>query len=402
MCVAAVYLLWQRIGRKHLEFRPSTAMRRLLIASRAARLGVLELDSMGRPVWVNAQFPLLTGLGAFDPPTLQRVMERLHQDDRDAFRWSFEHAQRSREPVTAEVRLAMSAGEPRWIETIFAGSVDRAHRTGTVVVIAKDFTEHKRLEAEHRRQRQQLRRLARVSLLGELSEAIVHELNQPLSAILSNAEAGQRFLDEDNRNLGEVREIFKDIVSDDTRAGDVIRRLRALLARGEAHLQRVEVPQLVKEVAALQRAELASRGVRLSIQVPESLPAVRADPIELQQVLLNLILNASEAMNGGAQYERLIEICAAVMESGLEVRLSVLDRGRGIDPERLDQVFDPFFTTKPGGLGLGLSVCRTIVLAYGGNIWAGRRARGGAAFHFTIPVFQEECHAYELAQGVRH
>jgi two-component system, LuxR family, sensor kinase FixL len=258
--------------------------------------------------------------------------------------------------------------------------------------------EQRRLQAEH--QRQQLMRLGRVCMLGELSEAMLHEVNQPLSAILSNAEAGQRFLDEDQRNLGEVREIFKEIVSDDARVEDVIRRLRALLTRNEAHPQRVEVPQLVKEVATLQRVELASRGVRLSIQVPESLPAVHADSIELQQVLLSLILNACEAMNGIAHNERRIEIRAVLMESRPEVRLSVLDRGPGIDPEDIERVFDPFFTTKPGRLGLGLSICRTIVLAYGGRMWAGGRALGGAAFHFTIPLCREEYHVYELAQGV--
>jgi two-component system sensor kinase FixL len=298
------------------------------------------------------------------------------------------------------LRVAAVDREPRWLASTLVGSTDVRSKCGPVNALVMDITDRKRTESELLKQRQQLAHLARVSMLGELSGALAHELNQPLTSILSNAEAAQRFLGDRNVDLEEVRDILRDIVSDDKRAGDVIRRLRALLVRGETQPQRVEIDQLVRDVLVLEHSDLIARNIRLLTRIPEYLPAVRADRIELQQVLLNLVLNACEAMDATPVQDRIIELVAAVVEDGRKVRLSVVDRGRGMTPEQLEHIFDPFFTTKRAGLGVGLAICRTIITANAGRIWATNGTDRGAAFHFTVPVFQEERHEQSVTQSL--
>ena len=213
-------------------------------------------------------------------------------------------------------------------------------------------------------------------------------MNQPLTAILSNAQAAQRFLAHDNADLNEVRDILADIVAEDKRAGEVIRRLRLLLKKGEVQHQPFDLNEAVREVLKLVRSDLVNQGVAVHTELAPALPAVNADRVQLQQVLLNLVMNACDAMAGGLAGDRKL-----IIRTGLAgdegIRVSVADRGAGLAPENLEKAFEPFFTTKVQGMGLGLSVCRTIINAHGGKLWAANNPERGATFHFTLPASTE-------------
>jgi len=240
------------------------------------------------------------------------------------------------------------------------------------------------------RQRHDLAHLARVTTVGELSSSLAHELTHPITAILSNAQAAQRFLDGDNVDLNEVREILNDIVTEDQRAGEVIHRLRQLLRKGEPEKQRddLDLNQVLRDVLKLMRNDLINRNVAVDTDLAQNLPAVTGDRVQLQQVLLNLLLNACEAIADYNCSERRL-LVASKSENGT-VRISVTDRGGGIPEENLEQVFERFFTTKKQGMGLGLSICRTIIDAHRGKIWATNNAQCGATFHFSLPIVRSD------------
>ncbi|PYJ41042.1 MAG: hypothetical protein DME80_14385 [Verrucomicrobia bacterium] len=239
---------------------------------------------------------------------------------------------------------------------------------------------------EAARQRQELAHLARVTSLGELSSSLAHELTHPLTAILSNAQAAQRFLADDDVDLNELREILNDIVAQDQRAGEVIHRLRSLLKKGEPqkHCDDVDVNEVARDVLKLMRNDLINQNVTVDTDLAQNLPAIRADRVQLQQVVLNLLLNACEAMTASDASERQLLITSK-LENGA-VRMSVTDRGGGIPEEKLEQVFERFFTTKKEGMGLGLSICRSIINEHEGKIWATKNADCGATFHFSLPI----------------
>jgi PAS domain S-box-containing protein len=251
--------------------------------------------------------------------------------------------------------------------------------------IGRDVTELKVAETEAKQRRQEVTHLTRVAILGELSGALAHELNQPLTAILSNAQAGQRLLARESIDLAEVGQILEDIASDDLRAGEVINRLRALLKRGETSLRPLDLNDVTTEVLALARSELIERHVTVDTRLAPALPSVRGDRVQLQQVMLNLLLNACEAMSTRTPAERTLTVSTAVDGDGLLVA-SIADRGSGIPPDAADRLFEPFFTTKRHGLGLGLSICRSIVAAHGGRLWADNNLDGGATFTLALPA----------------
>ena len=254
--------------------------------------------------------------------------------------------------------------------------------------IARDITARKKAEAEALQQRAELAHLSRVTMLGELSGSLAHELNQPLTAILSNAQAAERFLAHDNVDLDEVRDILADIVDQDKRAGEVIHRLRLLLKKGEVEQRPLDGNNTVQEVLKLIRGDLLNHGVTTLTKLGPALPTVNGDRVQLQQVLLNLVMNACDAMNDNAPADRQIVVSTELCD-GAGVLFSVSDRGPGLAAGDLEQVFQPFFTSKTHGLGLGLSVCRSIIMAHGGELWAANNPERGATFHFTLPVNTE-------------
>jgi PAS domain S-box-containing protein len=248
-----------------------------------------------------------------------------------------------------------------------------------------DVSERRQAERDGARQRNELAHLARVALLGELSGSLAHELNQPLTAILSNAQAAQEFLAQDPTNLDEVRGILQDIVDEDKRAREVIRRLRLLFRKGEVQFEALDLNELVLEVLKLMNSDLVNHGVSVETELAGALPTIRGDRVQLQQVLINLIVNASDAMTNNDINDRQLR-ASTTLDDGNGVRISLADSGCGIPGGQLEQIFEPFHTTKDKGMGLGLAVCRTIISAHAGKFWATNNPDRGACFHITLPA----------------
>jgi two-component system, LuxR family, sensor kinase FixL len=261
-------------------------------------------------------------------------------------------------------------------------------QTALIIGLVANAMARKRAELELQQQREQLAHLSRVTMLGELSGSLAHELNQPLTAILSNAQAAQRFLTQDTPDLAELRDILTDIVAEDKRAGEVIRRLRLLLKKSEFQHQPLDLNDVVREVLKLVRNDLVNQGVSVQMELTSDPPAISGDRVQLQQVVINMVMNACHALTEAAPAERVI-VLRTITSGGEGVRVEIADRGGGIPPENLERIFEPFFTTRREGLGLGLAVCRTIIGAHGGKIGARNNAERGATFYFTIPAQSE-------------
>ena len=243
-------------------------------------------------------------------------------------------------------------------------------------------------EMESRRRFEEVAHLNRSAAVGVLSASLGHELNQPLGAVLSNAEAAEILLNAQPPDIEKVKAILADIRRDDQRAADVIRRLRGLMQKSESEPQLIDVNDVVRVMTDILRAEAASRGVVLSADLDQRPLPARADPVHLQQVVLNLALNGMDAMLARPTGRRHMTVTTAQADAST-IRVEVSDSGTGILPERLKAIFEPFFTTKRQGMGLGLSIARTIIEQSGGRIWAENRPEGGATFTFTLPVARE-------------
>ena len=241
------------------------------------------------------------------------------------------------------------------------------------------------VEEDARRQREQINLLSRVSLLGEMTASLAHELNQPLSAIISNANAGMRFIDRGREDPETLREILVDVVADGHRAHDIIQNVRNTIKKGDPTRHRINLNELVTKVAHVVRPDAVAYSCEVETSLAEDLPLIEGDPVQIQQVLVNLVSNAFDAMRQTPPGQRKVEISTAGNGDG-EVRLSVRDHGTGIRTEVHERLFDQFFTTKEQGLGMGLAIVRSIVEAHGGKIDAENVADGGARFHFTLPV----------------
>ena len=239
------------------------------------------------------------------------------------------------------------------------------------------------VQAEQK-QRFELVHASRVAVVGELTGAIAHEINQPLGAILSNAEAAEMIMTSEAPRPAELRQILADIRRDDLRAGEVIRRLRALLAKHHVEQQRFDLNEAVGDVASILRAEARRRGATLDILLPDPAASMVGDRIQIQQVLINLVLNALEAVADLPEPRRKVEV--ELETAGGQVTLVVRDRGNGIAPEQRQKLFDSFFSTKSTGMGLGLSIVRTLVEAHGGRVWADNGTEGGAVFRVEMPA----------------
>jgi len=251
-----------------------------------------------------------------------------------------------------------------------------------------DITERKRIEVDFQRNREELAHVTRVATVGELTTVVAHELNQPLGAILSNAEAAEMFLMAEPPALDEVREILADIRKDDQRASEVIRRMRNLLRKQELAPKLIEINDAVEEVLILLSIDASHRKVALKFEGRADLPSAWCDPVHLQQVVLNLVLNGMEAMAGMPEERRRVIVRTGRGDNG-SVKIAVADSGAGIPDDRLPKLFEPFFTTKKDGMGMGLSIARTIVEAHFGKIWAENNSAGGATFYFTVPIAKE-------------
>lgn len=359
--------------------------RRMDLAARSAALGFWTLDIARDEIWASEPARALFEIPSGEFININRFMGVLHPDDREGVQKAMGEAIGGGIDYDKEYRLLLAGGRVRWIAARGRVEMGGNGRPTLMRGVLQDITKARESEMELQQVRGQLTHAGRVSMMGQLASALAHELNQPLGAILRNAEAAEIFMQSATPDLDEVRAIIGDIRRDDQRAGEVIDRLRALLKRRDIESQPLMVSELLGEVLALVRADASARAVKLDITTLPELPGVLGDRVHLQQVLINLIINGMDALGDTRLTERRVSISAK--EAGQDfVEISVSDTGPGIPADRLNHVFDPFFTTKPHGMGMGLPISRTIIEAHRGRIMVENGQHGGVVFRFTLPV----------------
>ncbi len=359
---------------------------RMELAASAAKLGMWMWDIARNEIWITDRGRALFGFAPSEKLDFDRFQSVLHPEDRQSVLQAVENSLHTGAEYEAEYRVVLPDGQLRWIsghgQVEFNGDGQPARVRGA----SADITKRKQAEEQAARQRNEMAHLSRVSTLGELSGSIAHELSLPLSAILSNAQAAQRLLANGDADLAEMQEILGEIVSEDKRAAEVIRRLRLWLKKGEVQQHSLRINKVVQDVLKLIRSDLVYQKVSVDCELERNLPTVTGDPVQLQQVLLNLVVNACDAMVDCTTPERRLLIRTGTENGNGAVLASVTDRGAGIPEAKMEQIFEPFFTTKPKGMGLGLSVCRTMIAAHRGKLWATNNTDCGATFHFSLPI----------------
>jgi PAS domain S-box-containing protein len=357
---------------------------RLSLAADAASLGIWIRDPVRDDFWASDHWRTLFGFSRTQRLDAAKVLQRVYPEDRPTVSRALGFGRQDKGGHESVFRIELPGRQLRWISSHGRVELDAEGNPVRIRGVSLDITARKQAELEVEQKRKEVTHLSRVAMLGELSGALAHELNQPLMAILSNAQAAQRFLEQDSVDFNELRDILRDIVDEDKRAGEVIRRLRLLFAKGETTLQSVNINELVAEGLGILRNDIINHGVTLQTELALEAPTVRADRVQLQQVVINLVMNACDAMEAVVAQDRQIVVRTAIVDA--TVRVSVIDQGAGIPAGGREKIFEPFYTTKERGMGLGLSICRNIVTASGGRLWAENNAGRGASFHFSVPL----------------
>jgi PAS domain S-box-containing protein len=317
--------------------------------------------------------------------TYEAFLERIHPHDRKNVK---DAVNRALADPSADYNIMHRIITPEGIECVARerGNVtfDDKGKATRMIGTVQDITDIKIMEAETQKLRSELAHMDRSGMMGVLTAGIAHEINQPLAAILSNAQAALRFLTGDRPDLDEVREALKDIISDDKRAGEIVHSIRNIMGRSELKKEEFDFNETVREVLILIKSVVIIRKIFLSENLQPDIPKIYGHHIQIQQVILNLLMNALDALDANRGTTSEIVISSRV-EENQGVVLSVSDSGPGIKPDLLVSIFDSFHTTKAGGMGVGLSICRSIIEDHGGTIWAGNRPEGGAVFFFKLP-----------------
>ena len=339
----------------------------------------------GTLFWSQEHFRIF----GFDPgtakPSYRMFLERIHPKDRLFVEHAVDRAVRERSDLEMDYRIVLPDGSTKYLQSlghpVIRDSGDLVEFVGTVI----DATERKRAEEALREAQAELAHVTRVTTLGEMTASIAHEINQPLAAVVNNASACLRWLAGQVPNLEEARQSAALIIADGHRAGEIISRIRALAKKAPPQKDWVNINETILEVIALARSEVQGNRVSLQTQLSDDVPLIVGDRIQLQQVILNLITNAIEAMSGVGERPRVVQVGSSKDESQ-GVRITVRDSGTGLDPKSLDHLFTAFYTTKPQGMGMGLAISRSIIEAHGGRLWAVPNDGPGATFQFTLDV----------------
>jgi len=324
------------------------------------------------------------GFPSDEPIPFENFLARLHPGDRDWVVQTTHKCTREGADFHNDYRIVLTDGSTRLINVLAKTFTTPDGVPERMSGISIDITERKQLELELQQKRNELAHVARVSTMGQLASTLAHELNQPLGAILRNAEAGELFLQGPSPDLDELRAILADIRKDDQRAGEVIDRMRGLMKQRKDAKCPLDLNLLTSEVVNLVRPDADKRQVRILLDFDTALPTVFGDQVQLQQVLINLLLNAMDALNDTTQDKRFVTV--SMRPVGVMVEVAVGDNGPGIAEEKIPQLFEPFFTTKHKGLGMGLPISRGIIEEHGGRLWAKNNDNGGASFFFSLPV----------------
>jgi two-component system, LuxR family, sensor kinase FixL len=363
---------------------------RLQLAASGAGAGLWTWDAASMRVWATEQARAMLSLDPradIVPADVLRVVDPADAHElSDAFRAALkrggEHA--------LHFRVVTPEGALRWIAAQGTVELDASGEPTRVRGVVRDVTEQRRTEAEAGELRVKLAHVGRVTILGQLSAALAHEISQPLSAIQQNGETAQILLQREPLDIEQLRAVVDDLVRDNRRATEVVQRLRTWLKQGHMQRETISIQLLAQDVLTLVRSEATAKRVTVECTVPRTLPLVCGDRVHLSQVLINLVMNAMDASTHAPDARHRVSIGASVVEADQCCDVTVSDDGPGIAPEEINRIFDPFVTSKSDGIGIGLSISRAIVEAHGGKLWAENGARSGATFHFTVPLVNRE------------
>jgi C4-dicarboxylate-specific signal transduction histidine kinase len=325
-------------------------------------------------------------------PDRVTVLERIHPDDRDRVDEVFREASRQKRGYAVELRIVLPDGTLKYIEStghpLLSANGEHVEILGTTV----DVTERRRAQQEHERLRQlesDLAHLNRLSIMGELTASLAHEILHPIATARNNARAAMRFLALSPPNLDEIRDALGCVVRDADRAKDIVGRIRDHIRKAPPRMDRIDLNEAINEVIGMVQSSIDKNSVSVRTRLMDGSVPIRGDRVQLQQVVLNLILNAVEAMSSVEEVgARELSIRTEEDKSG-GIRLAVSDSGPGIDPAHLERIFEPFYTTKDSGVGMGLSICRSIIDAHEGRLWAAANQPRGAIFQVSLPAAQQ-------------
>ena len=368
--------------------RAEDAMRRseayLAEAQRLSATGSFGWRVTSRDVVWSEETYRIFGVDRAVKPTIDLVLQHVHPGDRELVRYEFNRVAEGNHDFDVEHRLLMPNGLVKYLHV-------RSHRVKSesgdeeIVGAVMDLTAARDAQEALHAAQAELAHVNRVTTMGQLAASIAHEINQPITAAVTNANAGLLWLAAQPPGLNEVRDAFDRVIKAGNQAGEVIGRIRALIKKAPPRKDYLAINEAILEVIALTHGEVVKNGVSLQTQLAAGLPLVQGDRVQLQQVILNLIINAVEAMSGVSEGSRELLISAG-KDTSSGVLVAVQDSGPELTPESFDRLFDPFYTTKPDGMGMGLSICRSIIEAHGGRLWATMCEPQGALFQFTIPA----------------
>jgi PAS domain S-box-containing protein len=382
-----VGLLVQRSRMKRAEASRRESEERLNLATTSAGAGLWAIDQTKTQIWLTDRARQLFGFAAGESPDWKKLLSTIHPDDREHVQNSVDEALRTGKEFVEEFRMVCMDGSARWIasrgRTQFGSNANLQRLMGACV----DITDRKGAEQEIKRIRGlevEMRQVSRTEMMGGLTASLAHELNQPLGAVQLNAETARLFLAAKSPELDNVKAAIDDVIQDSARAAEIIRNVRALFQRAEAEMLVVDLRQILYDVERILRADAASKGVTLQLDVPTALPPVMGNKTQIIEAVINLVSNGVDSVCEGGKVGR-VEIRASQPEAG-RVCVLVRDSGKGIEPEVMPRLFDAFFTTKPKGMGMGLAIVRSIIENHGGRIWATCNSDRGATFEFELPV----------------
>ena len=357
-------------------------------AQRLSRTGSVSFRvAAGEIVW-SEEAARIFGNAWDIKPSVELVLQRVHPDDVALVQQEIDRARQGGQEFDVEHRLMMPDGTIKHVH-VLAHLVKDESGSDEIVGALMDITATKQAQDALSRAQAELAHVTRVTALGELAASIAHEVNQPLAAIVVDGAAGLRWLDQQPPVLDEARSSMESMISDAKRAGEVIHRIRTLSKKTNPEMTQIDVNDVIEEAAALVRHEVRRYRVTMRLQLAPGLPSIRGDRIQLQQVIINLAINGVQAMAMVADRTRELLIRTHELESD-RVLVAVKDVGVGIEPENLNRLFSAFYTTKPGGLGMGLSICRSIIEAHAGQLSASRNVGPGMTFQFTLPSHKQD------------